>query len=279
MMTLEMVGSASVSGSSRSGSRLRLPEEILMEKVEIQKLKNKQESEKLLKSDEMLLDDENDKIISIPTKPLHEKKTLIDDNDGTNSTKSVKDDGSSELMTCPRPSRRVLKRSKGPLATEFIDPTGPWARLGPPDLDEIERYTRSCSPDSDARAAQPQKVRFHSVQVRLYGQTLGDNPAVTNGAPIQLDWCYNEHPPIDVNLFHAGRTSRPIRQLVLSRYYRHKILIHWYNFTEDDIKNANHEAKKIRKQRQQTSLMSEMMAVEECVYSVGRVFKGMFRSK
>ncbi|KAL3941765.1 MAG: hypothetical protein SGBAC_003944 [Bacillariaceae sp.] len=240
---------------------------------------------------------ESDKLLGEPDAPagtsgspinkaLHEQGHLEDANDYTNSTKSDKDD-SSEISHVMQ-SRSILKRPKGELPTEFVDVSGPWVRLQPPDVSEIEHLvgksgdtvgkTTSDSLDESTRS-ELQEVRFNSVQVRMYGQTLGDNPAVSNGAPIQLDWCYNEHPPIDINLFHAGRTTRPIRQLVLSRYYRHKVLMHWYNFTDDEIKVANQDAKKIRKRRQQTLLIADVEFLEQCLCSLRRFIKRMFGRK
>lgn len=256
-----------------------------MEKVEIQKLIDERNAAEktLVKPDEkatLCEADTNDTPLSIPTKPLHEEENLIPHKDSDNRTNSEKNEAS--ITPSGQRRRGILKRCEGESPIQFIDPTGPWFRLQPPDLNEIKMSTRSgpeTAPVSDDSGHKPEGVRFNSVQVRLYGQTLGDNPAVTNGAPIQLDWCYNEHPPIDLNLFHAGRTSRPIRQLVLSRYYRHKILMHWYNFSELEIDNANQEAKKIRKQRQQSQMMSEVVVLEECLYSISRVMKGMFRKK
>lgn len=267
-------------GSSRSVCRARaqFPEEVDMEKAEIQLLVDKElEAEKSASATDKI--GEPDRSIgksAIPAKALHEQEQPEDANDGTNSTKS--DKSSFDLQHC-NPTRSILKRPKGESPTEFIDVQGPWARLQPPDMLEIEKSLRSSSAEvlgEFQRSTMPQEVRFNSVQVRMYGQTLGDNPAVSNGAPIQLDWCYNEIPPIDINLYHAGRTTRPIRQLVLSRYYRHKVLMHWYNFTEGDIKNANLNAKQIRKQRQQTQIMSEVRLFEECLFSLTRIFKGMF---
>merc|ERR1719506_2664911 len=34
-------------------------------------------------------------------------------------------------------------------------------------------------------------VQFSTVEIRLYGQCLGDNPSVSRGAPISLDWDYD----------------------------------------------------------------------------------------
>ncbi|CAJ1938894.1 unnamed protein product [Cylindrotheca closterium] len=281
-----MASPASVSGSDWSGPRPLLPEEILMQKVEIQLQHDKEMRKNQLDSESQDPDKqlgEPDKSIgksACPTKALHEQERPEETNDGTTSTKSDKYDDSSEMFSC---KQSILKRPKGESPTQFVDAQGPWHRLQPPNLLEIEKSLGSSSDvnildgeSSSSKRSESQEVRFHSVQVRMYGQTLSDNPAVSNGAPIQLDWCYNEHPPIDINLYHAGRTTRPIRQLVLSRYYRHKVLMHWYNFTENEIRLANQRAKKTRKQRQQTNMMADVRFMEGCLWSVTRIVKGMF---
>jgi hypothetical protein len=167
-----------------------------------------------------------------------------------------------------RRKRRNLRRCDVSSNTSYIDVKGPWQRLRSPDMDLI-RASRAkyISGPEEPRRSRPLCVRFKSVQVRWYGQTLGDNPAVSNGAPIQLDWCFNEDPPVNIFMFQAGRKPRPLRQLVLSRYYRHEILMHWYKFSPDEIRTAKQEAKKVRRNRMKTAMLSDYRYFEDCISS------------
>jgi hypothetical protein len=174
-----------------------------------------------------------------------------------------------ESTTSTRRKRRNLRRCDVSSNTSYIDVKGPWKRLPRPDMDLI-RASRAkyISGAEEPRRSRPRRcVRFKSVQVRRYGQTLGDNPAVSNGAPIQLDWCFNEDPPVNINTFQLGRKPRPLRQLVLSRFYRHAILMHWYKFSEDEIRTAKEEAKKVRRNRLKSAMMSDARFLEDCIFS------------
>jgi hypothetical protein len=173
-----------------------------------------------------------------------------------------------EPTTSTRRKRRNLRRCDVSSNTSYIDVKGPWKRLPTPDMDLIRasraKYV-SCA--EEPRRSRPLCVRFKNVQVRWYGQTLGDNPAVSNGAPIQLDWCFNEEPFVNINMFQARRKPRPLRQLVLSRYYRHEILMHWYKFSADEIRSAKQGAKKVRRNRLKSAMLSDARFLEDCVFS------------
>eukprot|EP00980_Cylindrotheca_fusiformis_P002634 scaffold618_cov130-Cylindrotheca_fusiformis.AAC.38 len=158
----------------------------------------------------------------------------------------------------------------------YIDIKGPWKRLPTPNMEAIRAArARRLEPEEEARqpTRRRPRVRFDSVQVRSYGQTLGDNPAVSHGVPIQLDWCYNESPAMNINVYVAGRRDpRPMRQLVLTSYYRHKVLMAWYSIREEDIIRAKKDVKKARKRRQTTALMSDFHLLEDCLFSTARKF-------
>lgn len=71
------------------------------------------------------------------------------------------------------------------------------------------------------------KVCFDDVHIREYGFVLGDNPAVSKGAPLQIGWDYHNEDVIDVDIFEHCRepVRRHRRKIVLSARKRAKILL------------------------------------------------------
>ena len=48
-------------------------------------------------------------------------------------------------------------------------------------------------------------VRFSSVDIRDYSLCIGDNPSVSRGVPISLDWDYDEEHSHDINNYEHSR--------------------------------------------------------------------------
>ena len=96
-------------------------------------------------------------------------------------------------------------------------------------------------------------VSFSTVEVREYNQTLGDNPSVRFGPPIQLDWDYTlaNDVPEDLDLYEArrGPRRRKHKYLGTSNYHRKNRLIHVWGFTPEEVRQAKRRAKTIRRQR------------------------------
>jgi len=69
------------------------------------------------------------------------------------------------------------------------------------------------------------KVCFDDVHIREYAFCLGDNPAVSKGAPTQIDWDYHNEDVIDVDIFEHCRepVRRHRKKCVLSARRRAKM--------------------------------------------------------
>lgn len=100
------------------------------------------------------------------------------------------------------------------------------------------------------------RVRFCFVVIRTYDRCVGDNPAVSFGAPIQLDWTYREYdPPIALDAYEnssAHLRRRSPRQLILSAHQRANILCTRFGYSADEVRRAEKEANKVRAQRSVT---------------------------
>lgn len=116
------------------------------------------------------------------------------------------------------------------------------------------------------------RVAFDVVIIRSYQQTMGDNPGVSYGPPIQLDWDYEEHESIDIDEYEIarGHSRRTMRQMVMNYYQRKSLLKREYGFTEEELKQAKKDVNRVKFLRDVTKSLLPMMKVEDAVESAGR---------
>jgi len=57
-------------------------------------------------------------------------------------------------------------------------------------------------------SAGEKSVRFSSVAVRDYSICLGDNPSVSRGTPISLDWDHDNELTYDINVYESERFQK-----------------------------------------------------------------------
>lgn len=141
--------------------------------------------------------------------------------------------------------------------------------------DTTEDTATATATDGDSKS-----LCFGVVAIRTYNQTLGDNPAVTIGPPIQLDWEYKEHDEIDVNEFECSKSccyKRNQDQLRLSYYKRKNILTQQYNFEKDDFAKAKKDVNRIKFRREITNILLPVQLLEEALASAGRKTQRLFR--
>ena len=122
------------------------------------------------------------------------------------------------------------------------------------------------------------EVRFSVVEVRTYDQTLGENPSVSYGAPIGLDWYYVEHKSLDVDTYeftakrrcHAYNTSsrNSSSTAKLNHYQRKHRLLHDYGVTREDFHTAKKKAAKIRWQRSATTYFSRTPSMRQIAAAI-----------
>jgi hypothetical protein len=180
--------------------------------------------------------------------------------------------------TSPRRRKSILKRAVSDL--DYLkNSRGAWKVLPKPDLG---RMTRSVSAPEYVIKAQKRDfaVSFNKVQIRCYSQTAGDNPSVSCGTPITLDWDYEEMESVCIDTWeeiHPPRRS--LRQLVLSYYQRHNLLTWQYGLSEDELRQAKKEANKIRSKREMTRACLPVMMVECVLESAGRKAKRILRKQ
>jgi hypothetical protein len=121
----------------------------------------------------------------------------------------------------------------------------------------------------------PTVVTFGYIAIRNYDQTIGDNPSVSYGTPISLDWTYEELGLlIRVDDYELGRSyRRTAHQMMLNYYQRRNILQYWYGHTVSEIDTAEKKANGLKFQRSITKMFLPYSFVEDAATSVVRKAK------
>jgi hypothetical protein len=123
------------------------------------------------------------------------------------------------------------------------------------------------------------KVSFQNVIIREYDLTLGDNPSVSYGPPVSLDWNYSEEKAINLELYEGNRPQRrSMRQMNINHYQR-KHLLRMYGHTEEEIKQAKRDASKVSSQRAVTRQFLMFQKVEDVLESASRKAKRIIRGR
>ena len=144
---------------------------------------------------------------------------------------------------------------------------------------QIHRAISPSSPSSRIRRSEGgtlrRSVSFHQVQIRRYPMIAGDNPACQMGAPVTLDWGFEELPALDLDDFESTRSRtrrRKLHHLILNYFQRNRILA-GMGYTEEEIKQTEKEANRERFKRDLTKLMMPISKIEEVIQSIRRKMK------
>lgn len=174
--------------------------------------------------------------------------------------------------------RSILRRHSEPIP--ICDNSNAWKVLPKPDMARV-LLSRSVSNPEDGsffdKHAPPKQRRtssgvvFKDVWIREYDQTVGDNPCVSYGPPISLDWDYEEFESVTLDEYEGNRGQRrTLRQMILSYYQRRNLLAWQYGVSEQELKLAKHKANKCKSQRSMTNFLIPVMMVETALESARR---------
>lgn len=152
-----------------------------------------------------------------------------------------------------------------------------WKQLPKPDLAKIHRAV-SLPLDLVDNTAQASRnlgsVAFTTIEIRNYGQTIGDNPSVSYGPPIQLDWDYESVPLIPIDDYEGRRgPRRQLKHMSLSYYQRMHLLQNAFGHTEEDLKQAKKQANKDKFKRAVTKYFLPVQVLEDVAESSVRKTK------
>jgi len=125
---------------------------------------------------------------------------------------------------------------------------------------------------SDSTGKMRRNVSFCSVNVREYDRTVGDNPSCRSGPPLSLDWSYSKkYENKDLEEYELERSSTRVKQkskLHVNKYKRRNLLSFHWGHTEEELKEARRNTKKMQRQRSVTKLMLPLSMAEECFLNV-----------
>lgn len=155
-----------------------------------------------------------------------------------------------------------------------------WKQLPKPNLHAIRNQMisprRHCENEQETVVAERLKraVSFTTVVFREYDQILGDNPGVSYGPPLGLDWTFEEMEALEIDVYERLRGKRrTFRQMMLNSYNRTNILVHYCGYGEDEIKVAVKNVKRIKRSRALTKALLPAQVFEEALQSAMRKTK------
>merc|ERR1712113_295839 len=117
------------------------------------------------------------------------------------------------------------------------------------------RLSSATTADSNGNKQHRRSVSFSNVQVREYDLCLGDNPSVSTGAPVSLDWSYKSEAsyPLDEYEFEMSTFSSSSSSFLNDRSPSERFhLLRQLGYSRDEIAMASFTAKRIREEREQT---------------------------
>ena len=154
-----------------------------------------------------------------------------------------------------------------------------WKTLPKLDLGKINTQPTVAARTRRRRKNKKKSITFQAVLIRCYDVTIGDNPAVSYGTPVQLDWHYEQLPPLDLEAYESSRvtTRRPPRQMMMNYYNRRNLLINRFGYSEQEVEAAEKAANKIRTQRSMTRALLPTQMFEDLVSSAARKTKRLGR--
>jgi hypothetical protein len=106
--------------------------------------------------------------------------------------------------------------------------------------------------DSDRSHLRPKKVTFGDVDIYEHPIILGDNPAVTSGAPVTIDWHCQDQLSCPVEIYENTRGTRRRRRKLLMKVSARAILLLAAGYTIDDIADASMNAQEIKNGRRES---------------------------
>lgn len=201
---------------------------------------------------------------------------LESDSDGSNESQ-LKPIQERVATHKPRP---ILKKRSTSEPRYICSRKSHWVCLPPPtDLPEevplSTSFKRSRSVRVDDIGRIEKHVGFGRIHFRSYQQTVGDNPAVSYGFPISLDWEYEEDGEMQVDDYELqkGTRRRNTKQLAMSYYKRKSRLLEEYGIEKEELERARKDCNKAKFRRGVTTLTLPIWKVEDILESTGRKAK------
>mmetsp|Transcript_17705 Transcript_17705/g.51530 ORF Transcript_17705/g.51530 Transcript_17705/m.51530 type:complete len:447 (-) Transcript_17705:136-1476(-) len=137
-------------------------------------------------------------------------------------------------------------------------------------------------PENDSPTMAPKRnVSFSNLEIYEHEVTLGDNPSVTVGPPITLEWRPHAYESHDLEEYEAARVDsrREKGQMQLPNSVRFFRLMKERGFTAVQIKRAVDEVQRAKKKRRDTVSGLKSAKLEEAMESAERKVKRFLKLK
>mmetsp|Transcript_32209 Transcript_32209/g.78550 ORF Transcript_32209/g.78550 Transcript_32209/m.78550 type:complete len:271 (-) Transcript_32209:1328-2140(-) len=100
-------------------------------------------------------------------------------------------------------------------------------------------------------------VEFGSIVITEFPIILGDNPAVTSGAPVTIDWVAQAESAFSVDMYEEIKPARRRRRKLLISVSSRAILLLAAGYSVDQIADASIDAQQIKVGRQASMAANE----------------------
>lgn len=132
----------------------------------------------------------------------------------------------------------------------------------------------SCSP-GEGRCRATKMVHFHDVMIREYPIIIGDNPSVSGGTPLTIDWKFVSETSIDFDVYEETRERaggrRNMETMVLTKFHR-EVILKRLGFSQYDRNVAAKEATIVRNKRRHSNT-TEMIKYQKTYESVENIVR------
>lgn len=140
---------------------------------------------------------------------------------------------------------------------------------------ENQRYriSNNSNPSLDNK-----KVWFDSVVINYHKMILGDNPAVSDGAPVTIGWVAHDFEIVDIDCFEATRPpkAKKLSSMKLPVEDRAAILLQ-NGYSVKQLAKTLQQVEEIQRQRAQSSELSKWDRINELAESSGKIFRKLAR--
>lgn len=126
-------------------------------------------------------------------------------------------------------------------------------------------------------------ISFTNLEIREYDLTIGDNPSVSYGPPVQLSWQYSQGETRDLEDYESQKMmdrSRGRRSCCVENisWAKREAMLKRQGFSQHDIDAKVKEVNKIKQRRSVTRALVATGRTEEALESAGRKLKRFFGS-
>ena len=118
-------------------------------------------------------------------------------------------------------------------------------------------------------------VSYSKIEFRKYQRTLGDNPSVSSGPPVALDWEYSpNHLILNVDDYEEKKRSRSKVELFMPKSIREDIVREYCDVSRSQMNAVAKEINITTRNRKATALSTDAQEKwTEMLQSASRKFK------